>query len=228
MTANSAKEQPDDMKQVSIRRASSGHDQRFIRRLLPVLRGPTSTFLNVLARELKAPGVGGMPSVSKIIGDDSRSLLFLRVTSWFLVAHSRLHLIQEWRAFRAENPDISLCRATTRFVAMMRRAGLRVSKTTLYRHDDRFKRYGIMGLVSQLHGAPPSPSREADRALIHRLCVLTSDRSIRAIYTLYRRLHKSEKLPGAPLRFSAVARVVRELMDNEEKVSKREYRRARA
>jgi len=61
------------------------------------------------------------------------------------VALERMQIVQRWE--KAQRIDISLEAATRRFLGVLKRQGLKVSRSTLYLWVRRYKRDGLDGLM---------------------------------------------------------------------------------
>jgi hypothetical protein len=180
-------------------RGDDAHAARFNRRLASILRNPIAPFSETLSVELKAP---------RPISDDSEGHVIRRVAASFLSAFRRLFIIEGWINFLAEHSDLGLTRATTQYVRMWRRKGIRISKSTLYRDHEAFARRGLLALVPHYRGGRPRRIPPADRALIEKLSPRVS------FYKAYCAFRRDAGLPGRPISRPVAERFLKECLEH--------------
>ncbi len=161
--------------------------------LFKVLRNPLAPFLKTLAAELKAPDAGNLKSIRRLIAEDPCALLVLRVAVETSAGWQHLLTFITWRLYLTKNEELGLSKATARYVATLRRSGVKISQSSLYEYADRFKTHGLAGLIPQYAGGRSLRIPAADRTLINRLSALKNS------YGLYALVRKHYGLPDRPV-----------------------------
>jgi len=174
------------------------HDARFTRRLAHLLRDPAEPFRSLVVHEQrKGPK-----------GSKSERRLIYQLALHQAKAFQGLIVLVLWRCFLAEHVALRGYKATRGFIQKWRRVGVRLSKSTLFRHQKLFQQRGLEGLFDKWNGSRSNQIPDVERRLIEE--VLRCEPSAREVYCC---LRAKRGLLGPAVSAATVRRIAGDLRE---------------